>query len=58
MIQYIIVLLIVAWAAWVTVRNLVGFFRPVVEGSGCAGCAGCAMKDVGKHSQVKNMSGK
>ena len=56
-IQYIIVLFIVVWASWMTIRNLVGFFKPEADGSGCAGCSGCALKDVGKDSLLKNRAG-
>jgi Pyruvate/2-oxoacid:ferredoxin oxidoreductase delta subunit len=46
MIQYIIVLMIVAWAAWIALRNLIGFFKPAEDNSSCAGCKGCALKTI------------
>jgi hypothetical protein len=46
-IQYIIVLLIVAWAVLITIRNLISVVKPAAEGSSCAGCKGCALKTPG-----------
>ncbi len=45
-VQYIIVLLLIAGALTLTLVRLVRFFRAPV--SGCRGCSGCAMADLKK----------